>query len=395
MSRSLRRINAVRCVSLIRPNVSNVVPTQIAQKLDVEPVFGLENQTLESKFKTLGTPATLCSASLPASLPLYVRRGCIVSLHNAQDLHIEHNWLGVTWSMVKYGSWRPALFHKLISPRPFNALVAPNVNHSRLASWFGISSQPFRTLCLLTLDGSQDWYVFGENSLIGYEGNTSLDIKNSGFFSARSSALPNAYRVLQGRGNALLSGAGSVYTIELSDECDELILKSEHLLAISSKNALDARNSVSEYRLTSPNTSKEISKPSFTDSPAVSPESEHSETFGLKQFGQVTSSAFIAVWNWTKHVYTVWVNGRAKYLKIRGPRSLLVQSSHNVLMPATQTSQPVLRNHIAEKPLSIPALNSKDYLSYVTVRPDGKVEFKSTQNFDSRVAEIESSNRRV
>ncbi|SCU83578.1 LAFA_0D04434g1_1 [Lachancea sp. 'fantastica'] len=398
MSRSLARITAIRHISLVKPNASSIVPAQLAQKLDVEPVFGSENESTESRFKTLGTPATLCSVSLPASVPLYVRRGCLVSLHNTQDLHIEHKWVDVMWSLIKYGSWRPALFHKLISPTPFNALVAPNVGHSRLTSWFGFSSQPFRTLCLLTLDGTQDWYVFGKNGLIGYEGNTSLDIRTSGIIRSRSSPLPGDYRVLQGRGNALLSGAGSVYTIQLSDDSDELILKSEHLLAISSKNDLDLKNSTSEYRLgalpTQQHEQTATNKVSSTPTTVEKTQRPEPEPFNIQKLGQLISTAGVNSWNWTKRAYTAWANGRTKYLKIRGPRTLLVQSSHNAFMPATQYSpkQPVSSDHKIES--SKPAVNKKDYLSYVTVNPNGKVDFQSTGNFDSRVAEIESSKRK-
>ncbi|SCV01630.1 LANO_0F12728g1_1 [Lachancea nothofagi CBS 11611] len=384
MNFCLKRITTIRRLSLIKPNSSSsIVPSQLAQRLDVEPLFGSENQTLESKFRTLGTPATLCSASLPASVPLYVRRGCLVSLHNVQDLHIEHSWLGLTWSLIKHGSWRPALYHKLVSPRPFNALVAPNVNHSRWSSWFGFSSQPFRTLCLLELNGSQDWYVFGKNSLIAYEGNTSLEIKQSGIWPDRSSALPSTYKLLQGRGNALLSGAGSVYTIELQDESDELVLKSEHLLAIGSKTARDAKECVSEYRLTSP---VQMVSPETTK---VEPSPSNVKEFDFKMFREMTTTAVVAAWNWTKRTYTTYVNGSTKFLRIRGPRLLLVQSSHNVFMPATPSSQSAFRNSPAQMPKQSQG-RVKDYLSYVSVQPNGEVRFESTPNFDARVAEIEA-----
>ncbi|CEP62810.1 Aim24p LALA0_S06e04368g [Lachancea lanzarotensis] len=404
MSRFLQRISAIRSISLIKPNASSIVPAQVAQNLDAEPVFGSENESLESRFKTLGTPATLCSASLPPSIPLFVRRGCLVSLHNTQSLHIEHRWVDLVWSLIKYGSWRPALFHKLISPTPFNALVAPNVSHSRLTSWFGFSSQPFRTLCLVTLDGTQDWCVFGKNGLIAYEGNTSLEIKTSGILSTRSLALPGDYRVLQGRGNALVSGAGSVYTIQLSDDSDELILKSEHLLAISSKNVLDLKKSVSEYRLGEASRTPELAQSVVDMASAIglekTPESKP-EPFSVRKLGHLTSTALVSSWNWIKRVYTLWANGRTKYLKIRGPRTLLVQSSHNAFMPATQLSPKQKTVHRDQRQTELqlqetsttPSTNTKDYLSYVTVSPTGQVEFESTRNFDSRVAEIESLKR--
>ena len=62
---------AKRHISLVSPTAATLVPAQIAQKLDVEPLFGCEQKELEvSQFRVLGQPATLCSMKMPAGVAL-------------------------------------------------------------------------------------------------------------------------------------------------------------------------------------------------------------------------------------------------------------------------------------------------------------------------------------
>ncbi|CUS21488.1 LAQU0S03e03730g1_1 [Lachancea quebecensis] len=387
-----------RSISLVRPVAATVVPAQMPQKPDAEPIFGQEDNSniQNTQFRVLGQPPTLCSIRVPASVSLYVRRGCLVSLHGVGEhnaVAISQEWMGLAWNLAKYGSWRSALFHQLVAPRAFSALAAPNVNGGKMASWFGVSARQFRTLCLLDLDGTQDWCVIGKHSLIAYEGNTSLRIQRSSIWPSwlrlkqGESALPSTYQLIQGRGNALLSGAGSVYTIELPNEGEELVLKGEHLLAISGRTPRDIIEAVTEYRF--PTAS--VPPVSETSSPTV-----HSSkpTSSSSAFVAALSSSIQATVSWLRHAYTTYINGSTKYLRIRGPRFLLVQSAHNAFMPATSPSAV----HPPSSPVSLKAststTNSKDYLSYVTVGKDASVSFQSTPNFSKKVEEIEALKRK-
>lgn len=390
---------AKRHISLVSPTAATLVPAQIAQKLDVEPLFGCEQKELEvSQFRVLGQPATLCSMKMPAGVALYVRRGCIVSLHGAGNdnsvLSMSHDWVGLAWSLAKYGSWRTALFHRLVVPKAFDALVAPNVASNRLATWLGAPVQSFRTLCLLDLDGTQDWCVFGKNSLIAYEGNTSLQVNHSSLWPSwlqwkSESALPSTYRLLQGRGNALLSGTGSVYTVELPNESEELVLSSEHLLAISGSSPRDIARAVSEYRFLASPLPSAPEAPSATLTAGSTP-----QTSFLHSVATTSKNAL----SWVKRVYVNYINGSSKYLCIRGPRFLLVQTSHRAFLPTTTSTSPKSAVSSGEKaPISSSTSDtttSKDYLSYVTVGRDGNVQFQSTSDFSKEVAEIEAAKRK-
>lgn len=385
---------AKRSISLVRPVAATVVPAQMAQKPDAEPIFGQEDNSdiQDAQFRVLGQPPTLCSVHVPASVSLHVRRGCLVSLHGVGEQNavaISQEWIGLAWNLAKHGSWRAALFHQLVAPRAFSALVAPNVNGGKIASWFGVSAQQFRTLCLLDLDGTQDWCVLGKHSLIAYEGNTSLRIQRSSVwpswlhFNRGDSALPSTYQLIQGRGNALLSGAGSVYTIELPNENEELILKGEHLLAISGRTPRDIAEAVTEYSFPA------VSVPAIPET-AVSKGRTPMPISSLSAFSTALASYSRNAVSWLRHAYTSYINGTTKYLRIRGPRFLLVQSAHNAFMPAASPSavQPPSSSVSVKAPVSTP--NSKDYLSYVTVGKDASVSFQSTPDFNKKVAEIEA-----
>ncbi|SCW00124.1 LAFE_0B09978g1_1 [Lachancea fermentati] len=383
MSRRSGFLLGRRSISLVRPTPTTIVPTQVPQVPDVEPLFAQDADSLHTQFRVLGQPPTLASLSIPPSVSLYIRRGCIVSLLNTSELALTHSWMNPISNLLKYGSLKPSLYHKLVSSQAFNALVAPNVNTGKLGSWMGLSSTPFRTLCLLDLDGTSDWCLFGKNSVIAFEENSSLELRQSPlFFTSRKSSLPHKYEIARGRGNILLSGSGSVYTIELESPSDEIIIKSEHLLGISGTSQAEIIKSVAETQLTP--TSSKITAKKSTD--------EASE-FDLKQFWIMTKNAIISSWNFIKYHYTRFINGPTRFLKIKGPRNILVQSSYNVYLPATPSTNAQVGSSI---PKALPSMegSARNYLSYVNVAKDGEVTFSSTPNFDEEVKRLESISKK-
>lgn len=373
-----------RYISLVKPTPTTIVPTQAeltaVKDTSVEPLFnGSDN--VNTHFQVLGTPPSMASLTLPPSVPLYVRKGCLVSLYGSSSLNstsMSHQWLQPWKKLAKYGSFSPALYHKLISATNFDALVSSNFKSSVIPSWLGISKTPFRTLCLLNLDGRNDWFVFGKDAVMAFEGNTSLRIQDAPLFLRRKNkpAFSSKYQVISGRGNVLLSGSGSVYTIQLNDSHEEIIIKAEHLLGLDGNNQLDIIQAVTEHSLTPPLEKKSV-KDEKKDEENVSGE------FDFKEFVAITTNLIVKSWNFLKHRYTAFINGPTKYLKIKGPRTLLVQSSHNVYLPATPFSRP----HISQSPPllgSLPietASPAKNYLSYATVSKNGDVDFRSTPNF--------------
>lgn len=388
-SRSLCPLVTRRLISLMRPTETTIIPTQAELKTatdtNAEPLFSENNNEplLSSRFQVLGQPPTMASLVVPSSVALYVRRGCLISLHGSPSIAMSYEWVGFWFNLLRYGTLKPSIYHRLISTTKFDALVSPNFVSNRLGPWLGLSSSPFRTLCLLTLDGTADWNVWGKNSIVAYEGNTSLELKPPNFTISRRNkpAYSSNYQTLQGRGNVLLSGSGSVYTIELKDADDEIIIRSEHLLAVSGSTQLNIKESISKQTLTPPENGRLKKKKEIKP--------EEIRDFDIKMFFEISTNIVISAWNWSKHAYATAINGPTRFLRIKGPRTLLVQSSYNVYLPATP-----LRKSNADRlgttPLALTPQQSRDYLSYASVSKGGEVEFQSTSDFQESIDKVKN-----
>lgn len=384
-----------RFISLIRPTETTCIPTQVELKnatdASTQSLFseGDNDEFLStSRFQVLGQPATMASALIPPSIDLYVRRGCLVSLHGSRSISLSHEWQSVWFNLTRYFTLKPSIYYKLISTAKFNALIAPNFTSNRLGPILGLSSSPFRTLCLLSLDGTKDWNIWGKDSIVAYEANTSLDIKPSKFsiFKSQRPVFSSKYQILQGRGNVLLSGSGSVYTIELKDASDEITIKSEHLLGLNGSSQLNIKDSV-EVQTLAPLQKKDeklLSK---------RPPAGEIRDFDVRMFFEISRDIFANTWNWLKRVYSTQLNGPSKFLRIKGPRTLLLQSSYNVYLPASAKGKSLLQvdsNPALSSSIPLTKSPSKDYLSYASVLKDGQVDFRSTEDFSETLKHTNS-----
>lgn len=382
-----------RSISLVRPTTTTLVPTEAelktATQTNAEELFNdneYKKPIPNTKFQVLGQPATMASLVVPPSIPLYIRRGCLVSLHGAEKLSMNYEWIHFWSNLLRYRSIKPSIYHKLVSTSRFNALVAPNFLSNRIGPWLGLSSSPFRTFCLLNLDGSADWNVWGQDSVVAYENNSSLSVQppNPFFIKRGRQAFSSKYQTIQGRGNVLLSGSGSVYTIDLKNPQDEIIIRSEHLLAISGANRREITNAITEQKLSPPS---EMTKKVPSEAGRFF---ESIKEHDGRLFWDSTKALGIKFWNWTRSIYTRLINGPTKYLKVRGPRSLLIQSSYDVYLPAS----PIARDNVEQqfpKKNSLIQSPTKNYFNYASVSQNGNVEFESTPNFNETVKKIEES----
>lgn len=391
LNRSVYSPVVKRSISLVRPAATTVVPTEAELKTatdtNAEQLFSEEdaNEPISTtRFQVLGQPATMASLVVPPSIPLYVRRGCLISLHGAKSLSMNYEWIHFWSNLLRYGSFKASIYHKLVSVSKFNALVAPNFLSNRLGQWLGLSSSSFKTFCLLNLNGSADWNVWGKDTVVAYESNSSLTIRppKPTIFSRIKLVFSSKYQTVQGRGNVLLSGSGSIYTVELKEAQDEIIIRSEHLLAVSGANRRDIAGAISEQILAPPRgTIKKVPSEAGRFFESI-------REFDGRLFLESSRGLLVKFWNWSRKVYSKIINGSTKYLKIKGPRVLLIQSSYNVYLPAAPMGRDN-GNQILAKPESLTHQPSKNYFNYATVSKDGKIDFESTPNFDETVKKIE------
>ncbi|EJS43063.1 aim24p [Saccharomyces arboricola H-6] len=357
-------------------------------------IENLSKDIATSRFKLVDENGQIASITVQPDIPICIKKDCLVSIHNLNHLSISYKWLNFWSNLIKFRSSKSSLFHKIIGSSSLEILAAPN---------FQTSGRPFnssRGLSVLNLTGTKDWNVFGKDSIIAFEQNSSLEIKSPIFRIPRSlaksstnSRLPRKFQILNGRGNVLVCGGGSVYSIELIDENDKILVNSRNLLAINGQSQLDIANSVErqELHVEAPDIEdKNDGKvmPRYIKNPTINSAYKHTVQF----FRRMSS--------WFRNQYEKrYIYGIDSYfIKIKGPRTILIQthemktSKDNILTKITSKGHVKKArgndngDDLAEKVANdvnskIIELANRPSLFIATVFKNGRVGFESTTKF--------------
>lgn len=383
---------------------------------------------LKSRFEVVGKEALMASLPLEPSVPMCIRKGCLVSVmaggaHGSgktASLVIGHKWVNFWTNLARFRSWNSSLYHVLTTSGKENrALVAPNI--SRGSPWLsalklvvsilsknskGITiTDPQRSIYPLELDGTQDWNVWGRDSLIAFEQNDSLDIKPASLSSSlKRDALfshSHKYQVVTGRGSVLLGGYGDIYSIELKNSTDDIVINAQNILAVSGKGQTETMNAIENNPFIISHTAAS-NIPEFTSNVQElaafeDPKQQQTQTIVQKTVKEA-ARASKAVWHWISYVYKKTVifsnnNGHnitsPAFVKIKGPRTIIIQTSHETTQPVSVSTVDILprtvENAIPEV-VETPKAKSDSYINYATVQPDGNVTFRSVSNFNETIA---------
>lgn len=385
-----------RYISLVKPGSSSVPPIArlLAPNAAAKALFPSEDLG-STQFELLGESGTLARAAVPAGTSLYVRRGCMVSLYNRsglRDIAMSHQWLQPAARMLRYRSLKASIYYRLSSPAHLNCLLAPNFMSQQLWRARPVAG---RTLCPLTLDGTSDWFVFGRDAVVAYESNSSLVIQEGPFRwpLRRAHPLGSKLQLAQGRGSLLLSGYGTVYRVDLKDAADELILQRRHLLAINGAAPADIHACATPYDMLPPARAARVVPPLVSLS---ADRRVHVEWSNLCRWFSAQASHARSL---AQRLYARYLHGPSDFVKIRGPRTLMVQSMYSgsaplPSVPARAAPQPLYTTDMDSLP-ELKVSDAKNYLSYASVGPDGNVSFRSTPDFKDSVKQIElAKNRR-
>ncbi|KAI5950073.1 AIM24 [Candida theae] len=497
---------------------SEILNKTIANPESIGQVAQLKSyQTLETaKFESLGTPPTLLSIHSPPSVPIYLRRGSLLSIYGLRSSTGENNSSNSNSSLdvddgpiirntVEFPHWwkrfiltgKIQAFQKLISTIPISLLISSK-NKSN-------SNQPSDpSFVSLILDGSNDWAILNKNAVQVYTGNSlsvsihslpryiskklAKQLNKSGGGAAGSSSggvfrvglrwfgksggstttatggstaraetglrtlWNRGYTLLSGRGQVGVVGNGGVYQLDVGDQ-EEILINKRAILAITVNGPFDLENCVLRdmssvsLQQKSPVTAAAAAAatPTTTSSSANAPSSLLSFSFSnlvskVKPNTQVVADTATAppattkttppstatltyyqlkhYWfrfvqltkslvSHTRHTYhrlhARWENytlGTSDFVKIVGPRNVLIQSSFNVRKQskkeAGQRASPLMSspsNGFSDSNVTPTTTTTpQDYLSYVTIDPEQGAVFKSTPNFKQTVDEIEQRN---
>lgn len=148
-------------------------------------------QTLETaKFESLGTPPTLLSIHSPPSVPIYLRRGALLSIYGLKSRNkssssssgVNSDDGPIIRNSIEYPQWWKRLiltgkfqtFQKLISTIPISLLISSKnkSNSSRYSGSNGSGGADDLSFVNLILDGLNDWAVLNKDAIQVYTGNS-------------------------------------------------------------------------------------------------------------------------------------------------------------------------------------------------------------------------------
>ncbi|CCF59138.1 hypothetical protein KAFR_0G01050 [Kazachstania africana CBS 2517] len=310
------------------------------------------NSGSQVSFKLVNNPPTIASLSISPHIPVYIRKGCLVSIFNNNDysnLFIRNEFTNF-WSNALNLSFNQ--YHKLYSNHnSFNCLVSTNTK---------INKNRQSTLYHLNLDGTMDWNVTGRDSILAFEKNTSLDIVPSSSLKFQNK-LSN-FNLLKGKGNLIINGIGSIIKIDLKSPNDEILLNTKNLLAISGKSQLDINKSIAEIKL-----SHGIVQ------------NYRAQTLSAKKDYQFYKTLGHNIYHWLLLKFRLLKYGSPlKFVKITGPRNILIQSFNNtVIDPSIDYTLPPLPPDSSEASVGSKINDVKSDVKFANVYKDGRIKFES------------------
>lgn len=387
------RVNArvwQRSISILRPQAAKAESNIVSKERTY--IEELNKDIATSRFKLVDQNGQIASITVQPDIPICIKKDCLVSIHNLNHLSLSYKWLNFWSNLIKFRSFRSSLFHKIIGSSTMEILASPNFQKS------GRSSNSSRTLSVLNLTGTKDWNVFGKDSIIAFEQNSSLEIKSPILPTPRilasgslKSRLPPKFQILNGRGNVLVCGGGSVYSMELIDENDKILVNSRNILAINGQSQLDIANSVERQEL-------HVEAANIEDSGKRVPKLITNPTL-QSAYGH-TTRFFKRLGSWFRNQYEKrYIYGIDSYfMKVKGPRTILIQthemttSKDNILSKITSkghvkrnteddvndTLEERVANDVNSK---IIELANRPSLFIATVSKNGKIDFQSTSKF--------------
>lgn len=327
-------------------NIQNVNKLNSNQSIDAPSLTPIDHSVL--------------SIDLPPSVPIYTKRGSLISIFGISNLSTST----LTHSLSSWG------YQRLVSTSKISLLMTSNSS-----SWFKLTKTTNnKAISILNLDGTNDWAVF--NAPHFYIGDSI--IRKSHWIPrtisrkfARALNIPSntptglanwfkySYTILTGRGQVGVIGKGAIYNVNLVEN-EEILINKKNLLAITVNGPSDLQNCIVKYETEKPQTTA-VSVPQKSD-PLMSKVKYYLSPV-MKFFGFLKTKS------------TNYLIGNQEFVKVIGPRNILIQSDINYKIPEFPSDD-------FDKSLRQFKHKANDYLNYVKVGQD-KSNIISTKNFEN------------
>ncbi|ABN68423.1 predicted protein [Scheffersomyces stipitis CBS 6054] len=407
---NIKELNFRRSVSISQAptGIQGDISTTTTYEENIKNAENLKagNVLETAEFKALGTPQSVLSINCPPSVPVYLRRGSLLSIYGLNDSSSIKN---VRSSINFINPIRRLLFgintssyQRLESTTPFSLLISATY---RKFSIFKKSDN--KSFVTISLDGSTDWSILYRDALQVYTGNSltvsqyrvprTISRKLSRTLNIPSNTTTGLFKwnksgfiFLSGRGQVGLVGNGAIYNINLDDK-EELLINRDNLLGLTVNGPFDLQNCVVEHNFTThekrSESSSVVQKPlgiSVILKQQTTVRHKFKQIWSLFQYHLEASFSFL---RGSRNKTNNFLVGNQNFVKIIGPRNLLLQSSSETSHIETPT--PKRKNGVEVANVTGPKQTSADYLSYVTVTPGQGVKFESTPDFKDTVDKIE------
>lgn len=351
------------------------------------------------KFKLLNNPPTIARISLSSSIPIYIRKNCLISMYSnnyTDDPDINNDNISLTTTFVNF--WSTLYNHHAIPTASYHRLVVKNYPINALVSSNDTLNRGFQsTLYHLQMDGKTDWNIFGKDAILAFEQNSSLEVSPSRDKLQFNKYQNMNFQVLKGRGNVLLSGRGSILEVNLEHKYDKILVHYNNILAVNGVSQIDIKNSVSNRLLSySAKTSS-----SWRRNPTrLSSSSSSSSSSDLPEKPRIFYYPILWIQSFvhslTKMLRFVKYGRPMPFITISGPRKVLIQGNCSGFDGGSteyNLEETFLDDDFVETVESAKVRKlkgtSRDYaerleksnLSYAIVHKNGKIEFKKTLSF--------------
>lgn len=327
------------------------------------------NQEIDTP-KLTPIDSSILSVELPPSIPITFNRGSLISIYGIGNMSLS-SVKKTLYPTADYFKWK--VYEQIIATSKISLLLTANQK-----SIFNINKMTnTKSMSVLTLDGTTDWailkglpsFIVGNSIILKiYRKPLTISRKLSKQLNLPRSTKTGlfkwydyGYRLVTGRGQIGVTGKGSIYNINLIEN-EEILIDRRNLLAITVNGPHDLQNCIRE------NTIKPIEKVDGTDVVLKINDLVKKTKVDAKAIMDYITSFFKKLTNWTKSKTTAF---NPNFVKVLGPRNLLIQSDTNFKVPEIpiDSISTDLKNFQAK---------SNDYLNYVNLKTQS---VESTKDF--------------
>lgn len=294
---------------------NHILEQNVVEKMSLD-------KSIPNRFKLLNKSSTLAQITLiNKDVPVMVRKDSLLAIHtNTTDddcLTISKEHINLVWNILKFKSFRSSNFNRIKLTKTYITSINQKDGFDNCKTPIQLlvsSNNQNNSIYHLNLDGAYDWNIWGSQSILAFEQNTSLELipSNRILFDKLSSMTD--FNILKGRGNVLINGRGTIIKIDLKDPYDKMMVNYKSLLAISGKSQIDINNSINNKLL---NTSDNFKTFKWQTLP----------TFKWGNYLKYLFISYKNVFNGISYYYNNWKYGYPNnFLEINGPRTILLQS---------------------------------------------------------------------